>query len=56
MFDTLTTYGCADTTSDGGAKQDLVTNIEFTLNYAPVTQPFSVANESAIFKYVNLNA
>lgn len=55
-FDTYTTYGCADTTDNGGSKQDLVTNIEFTLNYAIAKQPFSVANESSIYKYVNLIA
>jgi hypothetical protein len=50
-FDLFILNSCADTTADGGYTQDSVVNMEFTLNYSITGQPFSVANESAIYKY-----
>ena len=53
-YDVYTKESCADTTDDGGSKQDSVIDMEFTLNYSVTKAPSSVANESGIFKYVNL--
>ncbi len=50
-FDLFITEGCADTSSDGGNVQDLVTKYELMLNFAVVKQPLSTANETPIFKY-----
>ncbi len=38
-FDLMTKLDCADTSSDGGTTQDLVTKWELTLNYSLLTQP-----------------
>jgi hypothetical protein len=50
-FDLFIKNSCADTTDDGGTTQDKVIDYEFTLNYALVKQPMSVANETPIYKY-----
>lgn len=50
-FDVFIKEACADTTTYGGGKQDLVRDIEFTTNYALLKQPVAT-NETPIFKYV----
>ncbi len=45
---------CEDTTDDGGDKQDLVINYEFTLNYAIAKQPITASGETPIYKYITL--
>ena len=42
---------CGNTTDEGGSKQDLITNMEFTLWYAILKAPISVSDETPIFKY-----
>jgi hypothetical protein len=54
-FDLFIKNSCSDTTADGGTTQDSVTNYEFILNYAAVKQPMSTANETPIFKYMQLS-
>ncbi len=55
-YDLFIDTACADTTSDGGSKQDLVHTYEFTINYAFVNQPITNTGETAIFKYNVANA
>lgn len=50
-YDVIRTDDCADTTADGGGKQDKVTVWQFTLNYATLVQPTPTG--SPIFKYGN---
>jgi hypothetical protein len=48
-FDVFITEACADTTDDGGGKQDLVATYEIVCNYAFVKQPMTTG--TPIFKY-----
>lgn len=52
-YDVFITESCADTSDDGGSTQDLVLNIEMSLNYSLVKQPVYNASgtETPIFKY-----
>jgi len=54
-FDLFVRYTCADTSANGGTTQDEVIDFEFTLNYSIVKQPSTVANETPIFKYMQLS-
>ncbi len=51
FFDVFKTETCADTTADGGSKQDSVTVWQFTLNIAVAKQPVPTALETTIYKY-----
>jgi len=50
-YDVYIKTGCEDTTAIGGAKQDYVTEYEFSFEYALVAQPITNAGETPIFKY-----
>jgi len=50
-YDLFTVDGCADTTADGGGRQDYVITYEFTITYAIAMQPLSTSPETPIFGY-----
>lgn len=52
FFDVMVKESIGDTSSDGGTVQDFTLTVEFALNYALATQPFTESGRTAIYEYV----
>jgi hypothetical protein len=55
-FDLFKTTECADTSSIGGAKQDLVEKVTMSLNFSVAKQPVPTVDETPIYKYAVLKS
>jgi hypothetical protein len=55
-FDVFIKESWGDTSDDGGTVQDPTLTLEFALNYALCTQPFTESGRTAVYKYVVANS